>query len=76
MIQPHQHLIRTGKLAEELGVCVPTLCRWSGEDSESGRLWRSCMLRRGWYVVPKLRAAGLLAERVTETKREGVCDVG
>lgn len=61
-ILPFQHLIRTGALSKELGVSTATLCNWTTEDSERGQLWRSCMLRRGWYVVPKLRAAGLLAK--------------
>lgn len=76
MIATHQHLIRTGELAKELGIHVSTLCQWTSGDNEAGSLWRSCLLRRGWYMVPKLRAAGLLSHPITVPHHEGACDVG
>lgn len=76
MISPDQTLIRSGDLAKELGISVITLCRWTSEKDSP---WRPTMFRRGWYLVPKLRAAGLLSAapaRVHQTSNLGVCDVG
>ena len=72
MINPHQHLIKTGPLSRELEVSVPTLCRWTTEDSQRGTLLRSCMVRRGWYSVPRLRAAGLLVTPPTPKPDPGI----
>ena len=77
MIRPEQTLIKTGDLARHIGICVPTLCRWT---SQPGSPWRPCMFRHGWYSVPKLRAAGLVESaevlRSVQPPEPGVCDVG
>lgn len=75
MINEHQTLIRSGALAKELGIHGVTLCRWTSEPESP---WRPCMFRRGWYSVPKLRAAGLLpvAPVPYQNLNSGVCDVG
>ena len=57
MIRPDQSLIRTSELAKHLGVSVVTLCK---RTSKPNGPWRACMLRHGWYLVTKLREAGLI----------------
>jgi hypothetical protein len=76
VINRSQHLIKTGELAKEFHVSAATLCRWTSDASSAGAKWRSCMVRRGWYSIPKLRAAGLLSEFIPEQTNQGVCDVG
>ena len=73
MILPQQTLIRTGDLAKELGIHVTTLCRWSQVPGP----WRDAMTRRGWYVVARLRVAGLLAPATPQSFTIGACgDLG
>lgn len=57
MVRAEQTLIRSGDLARELNISLQTLCRWSADPKGQ---WQASMLRRGWYLVPKLRAAQLL----------------
>ena len=55
---PNQALLKSGQLAEALGVDRSTLHRWTINDP---RL-RACLFRRGYYSVQKLRDAGILTK--------------
>jgi hypothetical protein len=59
----HQTLIRTGSLAQFLGVHPATLSRWSATDPKV----RGCVFRRGWFSVARLIDAGLLLPAQVES---------
>jgi hypothetical protein len=60
MILPAQNLIRSRDLANELGVCINTICDWSRKDLR----FKAAKFKRGWFSVQKLRDAGVLSTPV------------
>ena len=50
-------ILRTGAAASRCGVSRFTLMKWTRDDVRV----RSCLFRKGWYIVERLAEQGLCA---------------